>query len=214
MMMRGWIDVSVNLKEGMARWPDDPEVRIEKMLDMDRGDICNVSVLSMGSHTGTHMDAPCHFVKNGKSMDEMPFEAAIGRARVIAIRDPESIKTKELERHGIRAGERLLFKTRNSPRCWKTDVFVEDFVYLSEEAAGYLVQKRVRTVGIDYLSVGGYKADGARIHLALLRAGVWVIEGLNLTGVKPGAYQLVCLPLRIFSGDGAPARAVIRPLKQ
>jgi len=214
MMMTGWIDVSVNLKGGMARWPDDPEVRIEKMLDIDRGDICNVSVLSMGSHTGTHMDAPRHFVKNGKSIDEMPFEAAIGRARVIAIRDPESIKTKELERHGIRAGERLLFKTRNSPRCWKTDVFVEDFVYLSEEAAGYLVQKRVRTVGIDYLSVGGYKADGARIHLALLRAGVWVIEGLNLTGVKPGAYQLVCLPLRIFSGDGAPARAVIRPLKQ
>ena len=214
MMMTGWIDVSVNLKGGMASWPDDPEVRIEKMLDIDRGDICNVSVLSMGSHTGTHMDAPCHFVKNGKKIDEMPFEAAIGRARVIAIRDPESIKTKELERHGIRAGERLLFKTRNSPRCWKTDVFVEDFVYLSEEGANYLVQKRVRTVGIDYLSVGGYKADGARIHLALLRAGVWVIEGLNLTGVKPGAYQLVCLPLRIFSGDGAPARAVIRSLKQ
>ena len=213
-MMAGWIDVSVNLKGGMVRWPDDPEVRIERKLDIDRGDICNVSVLSMGSHTGTHMDAPRHFVKNGKTIDEMPFEAAIGRARVIAIRDPESIKTKELERHGIRAGERLLFKTRNSPRCWKTDVFVEDFVYLSEEAAGYLVQKRVRTVGIDYLSVGGYKADGARIHLALLRAGVWIIEGLNLTGVKPGAYQLVCLPLRIFSGDGAPARAVIRPLKQ
>jgi arylformamidase len=213
-MMAGWIDVSVNLKEGMARWPDYPEVRIEKKLDIDRGDICNVSVLSMGSHTGTHMDAPRHFVKNGKTIDEMPFEAAIGRARVIAIRDPESIKTKELERHGIRAGERLLFKTRNSPRCWKTDVFVEDFVYLSEEAAGYLVQKRVRTVGIDYLSVGGYKADGARIHLALLRAGVWVIEGLNLTGVKPGVYQLVCLPLRIFPGDGAPARAVIRSLKQ
>ena len=213
-MMAGWIDVSVNLKGGMVRWPDDPEVRIERKLDIDRGDICNVSVLSMGSHTGTHMDAPRHFLKNGKTIDEMPFEAAIGRARVIAIRDPESIKTKELERHGIRAGERLLFKTRNSPRCWKTDVFVEDFVYLSEEAAGYLVQRHVRTVGIDYLSVGGYKADGARIHLALLRAGVWVIEGLNLTGVKPGAYQLVCLPLRIFSGDGAPARAVIRSLKQ
>jgi len=213
-MMAGWIDVSVNLKEGMARWPDDPEVRIERKLDIDRGDICNVSVLSMGSHTGTHMDAPCHFVKNGKKIDEMPFEAAIGRARVIAIRDPESIKTKELERHGIRAGERLLFKTRNSPRCWKTDVFVEDFVYISEEAADYLAQKRVRTVGIDYLSVGGYKADGARIHLALLRAGVWLIEGLNLTGVKPGAYELVCLPLKSFSGDGAPARAVIRSLKQ
>ena len=107
-MMTGWIDVSVNLKNGMARWPDDLEVRIEKKLDIDRGDICNVSVLSMGSHTGTHMDAPCHFVKNGKSIDEMPFEAAIGRARVIAIRDPESIKPKELERYGIRAGERLL----------------------------------------------------------------------------------------------------------
>ena len=214
MMIRGWIDISVNLKGGMVHWPGDPEVKIEKKLDIDRGDICNVSVLSMGSHTGTHMDAPRHFVKDGKSIDEMPFEAAIGRARVIAIRDPESIKTKELERHGIRAGERLLFKTRNSPRCWKTDVFVEDFVYISEEAADYLAQKRVRTVGIDYLSVGGYKADGARIHLALLRAGVWLIEGLNLTGVKPGAYELVCLPLKSFSGDGAPARAVIRPLKQ
>jgi len=164
----------------------------------------------MGSHTATHMDAPFHFLPQGKGLHEMPFHAAIGRARVIEIRDPESIKPGELRPHNIRQGERLLFKTKNSTHCWKTDTFVEDFVYISQEAARYLASVGVQTVGIDYLSVGGYTKDGVETHRALLEADIWIIEGLDLSQVEPGMYELICLPLRIDSSDGAPARAILR----
>ncbi len=128
-MRNDWIDISVSLHTGMAHWPDNPPVRVEYMLHMGRGDICNVSTLSMGSHTGTHMDGPFHYLPEGQGLHEMPLDAAIGRARVIGIRDPESIKPDELRPHTIQPGERLLFKILNSSRCWKTDTFVEDFVF-------------------------------------------------------------------------------------
>lgn len=194
----------------MVHWPHDPPVRIHRVADMDRGSLANVSRLSMGSHAGTHMDAPLHFIRTGKGLDEMSFDATNGPARVIKIRDPRSIRPEELRQHRIRRGERILFKTRNSSRCWKTDAFVEDFVSISMDAARDLASTRVRTVGIDYLSVGGYEQDGATIHRILLEAGVWIIEGLNLSQVRPGVYELVCLPLRIAHSDGAPARAVLR----
>ena len=209
-MIHDWIDVSVPLHSGMVHWPDNPPVRIEYMLYMGRGDVCNVSTLSMGSHTGTHMDGPFHFLPEGKGLQEMPFHAALGRARVIEIGDPESIKPDELRPHNIQQGERLLFKTLNSSRCWKTDTFVEDFVYLSQEAARYLASVGVLTVGIDYLSVGGYTKDGVETHRALLEADIWIIEGLDLSQVEPGTYELICLPLRIDGSDGAPARAILR----
>ena len=152
----GWIDVSVLLRSGMVHWPDNPPVRIERMLDIERGDAANVSKISMGSHTGTHIDAPLHFVRGGAGLDEMPLDAAIGRARVIEVHDPESIKPDELRPHKIHGGERILFKTRNSTRGWQEGAFIEDFVYVSKEAARYLAAREVRTVGIDYLSVGGF----------------------------------------------------------
>ena len=142
----------------------------------------------------------------------MPLEAAIGPARVIPISDRESIKVEELAGHDIQPGERILFKTYNSEHCWDTDSFVEDFVYLSAPAARYLVERGVRLVGIDYLSVGGFQADGEETHQALLKAGIWIIEGLDLKQVRPGRVELVCLPLKIAGGDGAPARALVRQL--
>jgi arylformamidase len=142
----------------------------------------------------------------------MPLDAAIGSARVIAIRDRESIKPDELLRHRIRSGERVLFKTRNSARCWDADSFVEDFVYISAAAARYLAERRVRLVGVDYLSVGGFHADGVDTHQALLTAGIWIIEGLNLARIQPGRVQLVCLPLKIAGADGAPCRALVRQM--
>ena len=208
-----WIDISVCLHSGMVHWPRDPSVRFQQVRRMDRGDPCNVSKFSMGSHTGTHMDAPLHFLARGKGLDRMPLDATIGRARVIEIRDRESIKAKELRKHKIRAGERILFKTLNSRRCWKQKGFVKDFVYISEEAACELAARRVRTVGIDYLSVGSYFYGGAEIHRALLSRGVWIIEGLDLSRAKPGNYHLICLPLRVFRSDGAPARAVLLPVR-
>jgi arylformamidase len=209
-MTNPWIDISVTLRTGMVYWPDNPPVQIHRHLDMALGDACNVSELAMGLHTGTHMDAPRHFLHMGKGLHEMPLEAALGPARVIEILDPESIKPDELRPQAIQQGERLLFKTLNSTHCWKTDTFVEDFVYLSQEAAHYLVDLGVRTVGIDYLSVGGFKKDGVETHLALLEAGIWIIEGLDLSQVQPGMYELICLPLKIAESDGAPARAILR----
>jgi arylformamidase len=208
--MTEWIDISVPLYSGMVHWPDNPPVEIKRMLDMDRGAPCNVSVLSMGSHTGTHMDAPRHFLRRGIGMDRMPLTATLGPVRVIEIHDRESIKPGDLRPHRIRRGERVLFKTPNSRRSWRSDAFDEDFVYISQEAARYLAQCRIRTVGVDYLSVGGFKRDGLETHQALLGAGIWIIEGLNLAKVKPGKYELVCLPLKMLGADGAPARAILR----
>ena len=208
----GWIDVSVTLRTGTVHWPDNPLVRIERMLDIEHGDAANVSTISMGSHTGTHMDAPLHFVRGGKGLDEMPLEATIGRARVIEIHDPESVKPDELRPHRLRGGERILFKTRSSARRWHEETFIEDFVYVSQEAARYLATCEVQTVGIDYLSVGGFVKDGVETHQALLEASIWVIEGLDFSQVEPGEYELICLPLKVKRGDGAPARAILRAI--
>jgi len=140
-MVSPWIDVSVTLRTGMVNWPGDPSVRISHALEMERGDPCTVSLLELGAHTGTRMDPPAHFVRGGIGIDQMPLDTAIGSARVIPIRDRQSIKTAELARHSIRRGERVLFKTHNSDHCWATDSFVEDFVYLSAAAAQYLVER-------------------------------------------------------------------------
>jgi len=209
-MAKKWIDISVSLHSGMVHWPDNPPVKIERLKDMNRGAVCNVSVMSLGAHTGTHMDAPLHFFKNGKSLDKLPLEATIGPARVVEIKDREMVRPDELRAHNLRRGERILFKTRNSSRCWKTDAFIEDFVYISREAAQYLVDRGIRTIGVDYLSVGGFHRDGLETHRILLGAEVWIIEGINLSKVKPGNYELVCLPLKVLGSDGAPARALLR----
>src|SRR5688500_12706237 len=197
-MPKKWTDISVTIKPGMAHWPDNPEIRVDKMLDMERGDVCNVSALAFGSHTGTHMDAPLHFIRNGRTLDKMPLDATIGPCRVIEIKDSESVKVAELENQRIKAGERILFKTRNSRRSWKTDNFDENFVYISKEAAAFLAKAKIRTVGIDYLSVGGFRKDGVETHHALLGAGIWIIEGLDLAKIKPGKYELNCLPIKIL----------------
>ena len=205
-----WIDVTVPLRTGMVRWPGNPPVQVRRLLDLNRGDDCTLTALSLGVHSGTHMDAPLHFLRTGLGIDAMPVSAGVGRARVIAITDPALITVEELRRHRGRRGERIVFKTRNSPRCWKTDRFLKDFVSLSEAAARWLVARRVRTVGIDYLSIAGYESDTAAIHTILLRAGIWIIEGLNLSRVRPGSYDMLCLPLKIAGGDGAPARALLK----
>lgn len=209
-----WLDISVPLRTGMVHWPDNPPIQIERIREMERGDACNVSTLSMGSHTGTHLDAPLHFLRAGKGLEKMPFSITLGPARVIHIQNREAIAPEELRPHRIHRGERILFKTRNSSRCWKTDEFVEDFVYLSTEASRFLADRGVRMIGIDYLSVGGYRAkNGIAVHRTLLEAGIWILEGLDLSQVKPGIYELVCLPLRVLRSDGAPARAILRRMR-
>jgi arylformamidase len=196
----------------MVHWPGDPPFEIERVHDMSRGDANNLSSIRMGAHSGTHIDAPLHFITDGKGVDEMPLEATIGRARVIEISDTTSIKPRELRHHRIQRGERILIKTGNSQRVWNSDSFVEDFVFISNEAARFLAERGVMLVGVDYLSVGGYKRNGSEVHRILLEAGIWLIEGLDLSRVVPGKYELICLPLKIAKGEGAPARAVVRPV--
>lgn len=200
------------LKPGMVTWPGDPAVAIDLLASIDQGSICNVTRLAMSAHTGTHMDAPRHFIQHGITMEQMPLDATIGPCRVIAIADPVAIGRAELEPHDLQPGERVLFQTRNSTRCYVDDKFYDDFVYVSNDAAKYLAERRVRTVGVDYISIGGFHKDLVRTHLTVLGAGIWVIEGLNLSSVTPGAYELICLPLKIPGADGAPARAILRPL--
>ena len=205
-----WIDISVSLRDAMVHWPGDPPISIRRVQDMEQGDTANLSMVSMGAHSGTHIDAPIHFIQQGACVDKMPLDAAVGRARVIEIRDSESIKPEELLRHHIRRGERILFKTRNSSYVWRNDKFVEDFVFISDEAASFLAERCVRIVGVDYLSVGSFKRGGSHVHKILLGADIWIIEGLDLSRVSHGKYELICLPLKLEQGDGAPARAILR----
>ena len=205
-----WIDISVHVRNGMVHWPGDPEFHIERATDQEKGDVATVSRMALGVHTGTHMDAPLHFIRHARSIDTMPLDATVGPARVIAIGDTKSIKRAELVGHGISVGERILFKTLNSDHAWDSDTFEENFVFISQDGARYLAECGVRTVGVDYLSVGGFREDGPETHHALLGAGIWIIEGLNLRGVEPGAYEMVCLPLRLMGAEGSPARAILR----
>ena len=211
-----WIDITVPLKEGMAIWPGDVTIKIERRRSMDRGDAANNSAISLGVHTGTHMDAPKHFIKDGRSIDKLPLETSVGPARVIEIKDKISIKPEELKQHNIKKGERILFKTVNSPRCWQTDAFVNDFVFVTRDAAQFLVDAGVILIGVDYLSVGSpldpEKAMRPDTHQILLGAGLYLIEGLNLTAVKAGDYNLICLPLKLMDAEGSPVRAILQPV--
>jgi arylformamidase len=207
-----WIDISITIKDKMIGWPGESEVNIRRDTNISSGDTANLTHLDMSAHTGTHMDAPLHFIENGNDISKMPLSAVIGEARVLEINNVDVIEVKDLEEYNIKKDERILFKTKNSNLNWYDELFNEDFVHLSTKAAEYLAGLGVRTIGIDYLSISGYKKNEVRVHRAILEAGIWVIEGLNLTGVNPGKYELICLPLKILDGDGAPARAIIRPI--
>jgi len=200
-----WLDVSVPIYTGMVHFPNDPSIEIDTITHVERGDICTVSRLTMGSHTGTHIDAPIHFLPGGTGAEKVPLENLVGPARVIEIKDPGAVKAEELRVHHLGTQERLLFKTSNSERCWKTPQFVPDFVSIAEDAASYLASLNTLMVGIDYLSAGNPET-----HRTLLGAGVVIVEGLNLTGVSQGRYELLCLPLKLMGGDGAPARVLLR----
>ena len=205
-----WLDVSIPIHNAMHGWPGSPPTFVTMHLGTAKGDVCNVSAIQFNSHTGTHMDAPVHFLHGAKTMDDLPWEAVIGPARVVEIKDRKAIKSAELKKIKPREGERLLFKTRNSAVSYRKPEFDKNFVYISKEGAQYLVDCGVRTVGVDYFSVGGFYRDGIETHHALLKAEIWIIEGLNLSGVKPGDYDLICLPIKLHKGDGAPARCLVR----
>jgi arylformamidase len=207
--MSEWIDVTVPIRAGMVHWPGNPGVRREVSEERGEGGVVRVSRLSLGVHTGTHFDAPNHFDVPGGGIEALSPAALIGPARVVSVTG-SSIDRADVERLNPQSGERLLFKTTNSARCWDTEEFVPDYVYVTESAAHELAGNWVALVGVDYLSIGG-PSDGARTHRVLLRAGVCILEGLDLRRVPPGSYDLVALPILIPGSDGAPGRVLLRP---
>ena len=206
----GWIDLTVGIRHEMVHFPGDPAVELTQTMHLDRGDPATVSHLSLGVHTGTHVDAPVHFIGGAAGVDEFSIDAMVGPARVIEILGKETCTAQDLAAYDIQAGERLLLRTNNSTRCWNVDAFVEDYAYLDMSAARLLAERKVRMVGIDYLSIGR-GPEGPEVHRVLLAAGVVIVEGLDLSRVKAGLYDVVCLPLKILGGDGAPARVAVRP---
>ena len=203
-----YYDVTVPIHPAMPVYEGDPPVEISRFLSIDKGDQANVSSLSMGAHTGTHVDAPCHFVDGAKAVDEISLDVLIGGAKVVEFSDVEEISSDNFAGAGLKGVRRVLFKTSNSA-LWSEGGFQKDFVHITECAARHLVSIGVKLVGFDYLSVEKFDAPRPVAHITLLEAGVVILEGLDLSAVTPGDYTLLCLPLRISGCDGAPCRAVL-----
>jgi arylformamidase len=202
-------DVTVPISKDLVVYPGDPPIKIERKSTIGKnGAKANVSRYCFGSHTGTHIDPPFHFIESGITVDKLPLELLMGRARVVEIAH-SVIDEAALKEFDFTADVRLLFKTRNS-YFWNQRKFVEDFVYITPGAARVLVDNGIKLVGIDYLSVEKFGAEEHETHLILLNAATVIIEGLDLREVEPGDYDLVCLPLKIRDGDGAPARVLLR----
>ena len=204
-----FLDVSVQLKTGMAAFPGNPEFDLQPVKRIAEGGSSNVSRLVLGTHTGTHVDAPRHFFDDGASVDTLPLDLLIGEARVLEIDKRGGISGDDLDAAGLQRDLRVLLKTPNST-FWAENGFRQDFTYLDESGARYMVDRGVRVVGIDYLSIEQFKKPGAPAHRTLLSKGIVIIEGLNLSNAESGRYEMYCLPLPISGADGAPARVVLK----
>ena len=205
------IDVTRPIAAGMAIYPRNPAVSVTLVRAIARGDSSNVSLLSLGSHTGTHVDAPRHMRDGTASVDELALSALVGPALVVAIpADATRIGPEHLEGVDLGRHRRILFRSRNSERYAAHGTFEDDFTFLAPEAAAILAGAGVLLVGIDALSVEQYHAGHHRTHDTLLSRGIVIIEGLALEHVEPGEYELICLPLPLAGCDGAPARVVLR----
>ena len=198
-------DISIPISPDMPVWPGDVNAEVTPVSRISEGAGSNVSILRFSTHTGTHVDPPLHFIEGGNSVDKLPLDVLVGECLVHRVDSPV-ITIADLE--GIPAGiERIIFKTRNSD-LWGKPGFQTDYTYLDPDAAEWLVDRGIRLVGIDYLSVDKMRS-GHHAHTCLLQAGVVIVEGLDCTEVPEGMYTLICLPLKIKGGDGAPARAIL-----
>ena len=208
-----YIDATVTLDQSTTPvYEGDPPMRFEFVKEMRRGDPLTLSAYSLGAHSGTHVDAPMHFVADGASIDKVPLERLIGPARVIEIADDvQAITASELQKHEWRGAPRILFRTRSSIHGWMTSpLFHRDFAYIAPDAAQLLADANVQLVGIDYLSAEQFGATAPRAHQILLGKGIPIVEGLLLTNARAGDYDLSVLPIKVGGHEGAPARAVLR----
>lgn len=209
-------DVSVPLSHATPTYPSDPGIKIEDWLALAKGDSANVSLLHFGLHSGTHVDAPAHFIAGGAKVSSLPLDSLIGEAQVVEAPDDLAVIGAGLvAAKCVRGSQRILFKTRNSA-FWNNPQqgFRTDYTYIHPDAARLLVELGVKLVGIDYLSVEQFGSEKFETHIALLANDVVILEGLDLRAVPAGHYELFCLPLKIEegSGDGAPARVILRTL--
>jgi arylformamidase len=204
-----FLDISMPIEEGMATFPRDPEVRLARVRRVDQGAPFNLSSISMGSHSGTHIDPPGHFIPDGTSIDEIPLEVLNGPVQVVHLPDPvRSIGSEALSKVSLDEA-RVLFRTSNSERWHAGSRYFEDFVGLDPSGAEWLLERGVRLVGVDALSIERDLTGGFPVHRRLLGAGTLILEGLLLGEVPRGSYELRCLPLRLRHGDGGPCRAVL-----
>ena len=203
-------DITLTISPDLPTWPGDPGVDLVRLEKIEDGSNANVSRVAMGVHTGTHVDAPFHFLQDGTTVDKLNLSLLTGRAYVLHLPDVEVITAAVLEEAQIPPRtRRVLFKTRNSDLWVKEEPdFQTDFVGLSEDGAEYLVRRGVKLVGVDYLSVAPFK-NSRPTHEKLLEAGVVIVEGLDLSEVSQGRYTIYCLPLKLANSDGAPARAIL-----
>jgi arylformamidase len=202
-------DISVPVRSGGVVYPGNPEIRIEPSSELSKGASSNVSRLSFGSHTGTHVDAPKHFFDAGSTVDRLPLDALIGPARVVSCSDDVmSVTAAHLKEHSLSGVQRLLVRTRNSELLKKPE-FHPDYTFIAPDAAELIASLGVKLVGVDYLSIEQFHSGHHKTHRTLLERGIVIVEGLDFSGVDGGDYTLCCLPLRLEGLDGAPARAVL-----
>lgn len=209
----GWIDVTATLDPATTPvYEGDAPMKFEYLKDMRNGDPLTLSVFSLGAHSGTHIDAPMHFVAGGASIDQVPLDPLIGPARVIDIPDSvQAIDAAELNRHEWRGAQRVMFRTRSALRGWMASPqFHRDFAYIAPDAAQLLADADVQLVGVDYISAEQFGSPEPLTHRILLGKGIPIVEGLALDGVAAGDYELIVLPMKVAGHEGAPARAVLR----
>lgn len=202
-------DASLPIRKGMAIFPGDPQFAIEPLFQCSKGDRFNLAVMTLGTHLGTHVDPPAHYLEGAASVDRLPLESLIGPGVVLDMTGRAVVDRRALESSALGDHVRVMLKTDNSARLLDSE-FHEDYVHLTEDGAAYLVERAVRLIGTDYLSIEQYHNIGAPVHKRLLNAGVVVVEGVFLLDVPPGPCEIYCLPLRVEGADGAPARVVIR----
>jgi arylformamidase len=201
-------DVTLELSPEAIILPGDRPPEFRELKSIERGDILNLTNLNFGTHTGTHIDVPKHMYEDGLTVDRLEFDHLLGPARVIEIRDRRAIERADLERHGLEGESIILLKTDNC-RLIKKDKFDLDFTCLTLDAAQYLAQAGIKTLGFDYFSIERLDNPKPEVHYALLSRNVVIIEGLDLTRVEPGRYEMVALPLKIKNGNGGPTRVVL-----
>lgn len=208
-MTKEWIDISQPLKNGHAEWPGDTPFQFDIAFTKEATGSVNIGKLTTSTHMGTHIDAPFHFDNEGETVEQLPLDLYIGKARVIELDGASQVGQKELEAFDLQGVERLLLKTTKREDL---SVFPSQFMTLKADIAPYLQAQGIRLIGVDVPSVDAETSKTLDAHHTLHAHGIYILENIVLDEVVPGDYELIALPLKLVGADGSPVRAVIRPI--